>query len=262
VLFVLVISCVSLWGWPARYPRPDIILGIDLVVMAALGGIVSAHATVKPIEKLLYGSAFVVLGALGVRLVVQQSSDVARAERQLRDTLTSIAEEATGGDSFCYVDIRQWYGFKTSLRASLLQRGRYPLSNVDIRIVQIDDLAKHLAAGSLSQIERYFSLPFVRRGSFLKPLADYPVRPDEESRAFNVFMVARNGVFSESVRLRRVNGSWSEAKIVDASYYSGALGVVLEETDKNFPKDTLALDNDWNGRRKLKRLTIKEKDND
>ncbi len=33
------------------------------------------------------------------------------------------SEEVTGGDSFCYVDIREWGGVKDSVRAGLLQKG-------------------------------------------------------------------------------------------------------------------------------------------
>jgi hypothetical protein len=86
------------------------------------------------------------------------------------------------------------------------------------------------------------------------------VAPNEDSRAFNVFIVARNGRFTESVRLRRVNGVWNTAKIVDVSYYSGLQGVALEESDKDFPIETLTLDKDWIARKRLKRLTIKETD--
>lgn len=257
-LWLFAAFAVALWKWPARYPHPDIILGIDLLGMTVAGGIASAHAPVTRIGKFLFVSLFAVLGVIGVRLVIQQSDDTAQAERRLRETLTGIAEEVTGGDSFCYVEIRQWSGVNDSVRAVLLQKGRYPLSNVDIRIVQIEDFVKHLQTGSLSQIERYFSVPFVRRGSFLKPLTDYQVRSDEQSRAFNIFMVARNGVFTESIRLRRINGSWSTAKIVDASYYNGIAGIVLEEMDNNFPIDTLSSNSDWNNRKKLRRLTVKD----
>jgi len=81
---------------------------------------------------------------------------------------------------------------------------------------------------------------------------------DEQSRAFKVFIVARNGAITELVRLRRVNGSWNVARMVDASYYSGISGVVLEEIDKDFPIDALASDNDWNNMKTSERLTIKE----
>jgi len=260
-LVALVILCVVLWKWPQRYPNPDILLGSDVIAMAVLGGIVAVFVPQTQLGKLLYPSVFILLGVIGWRLTIQQADDTKQAEHRLNSTLTGIAEEVTGGDSFCYVDIRQWGGMKDSVRASLLQKGRYPLTNVDIRIVQIDDLLAHLQTPeTLSEIERNFSLPFVRRGSFIKPLSDYAVAPSEDSRAFNVFIVARNGRFTESVRLRRVNGAWNTAKIVDVSYYSGLQGVALEEADKDFPIETLTSDKDWIARKDLKRLTIKETD--
>jgi hypothetical protein len=255
-LLLLGFLCAALLKWPVRYSHSDIFLGIDLIVMAMLGGIATAHAPETNVGKFLFVSSFLVLGVVGVKLVIQQSNDTANAEQKLTDTLTGIAEEVTGGDSFCYVDIRQWGGLKDAVRAILLQKGRYPLTNVDVSIVQVDDFIHHL--GSLNEITRDFTFSFVRRGSFVRILTDYQVGPDEQSRAFNVTVVARNGRFSELVRLHRINGVWTTAKLVDASYYGGVTGVVLEEIDKGFPIDTLASDNDWTNIHKLKRLTIKE----
>lgn len=108
----------------------------------------------------------------------------------------------------------------------------------------------------MSDVERYFNIPFVRRGTFAQVLTDYQTLQTEMSRSFNVFMTARNGVFTESIRLRRVDGHWSIAKIVTASYYTKISGVVLQESDKNFPTTELDSDKDWSRLKKLKRLSI------
>lgn len=39
-------------------------------------------------------------------------------------------DEATGGDSFCYIDIREWNGLTGAVRAVLLQKGVNPVFNV------------------------------------------------------------------------------------------------------------------------------------
>jgi hypothetical protein len=165
-------------------------------------------------------------------------------------------DESTGGNSFCYIDIREWSGLSGAVRTVLSQKGRNPVFNVNIRIVQLDNLSANIAAGTMGAIERYFNIPFVRRGGMSQVITDYQTLPNEASRSFNVFMTARNGSFTESIRLRRVAGGWSSAKIVTASYYTKVTGVVLEESDKNFPAGTLDSDKDWLGLKNVKRLSI------
>jgi len=82
-----VCACALAWKWPAQYPRADIFLGADLVLMALLGVIVSSHAPAKLVHKAAYGCACVLLAVIGMKLVIQQSNDAAEADRQLRGTL-------------------------------------------------------------------------------------------------------------------------------------------------------------------------------
>ena len=94
-LCALFCACVIVWKLPSRYPQADICLGVDLVAMAMLGGIVSAHAPAKLLAKILYIIAFIVLAIIGFRLVNQQSSDTARASKEFQSTLSSIAASSS-----------------------------------------------------------------------------------------------------------------------------------------------------------------------
>ena len=60
--------------------------------MAMLGGIVSAHAPTTFTAKMGYGSTFVVLAVIGMKLVIQQSNEAAEADRAFRGTLEAVAK--------------------------------------------------------------------------------------------------------------------------------------------------------------------------
>src|SRR6476620_862560 len=62
----------------------DLLLGIVTAGLAALGGIVSAHAPTTKKHKMRYGVAFIALGVLSIVLIIVQSRDtsLARSESQ------------------------------------------------------------------------------------------------------------------------------------------------------------------------------------
>jgi hypothetical protein len=62
--------------------------------MAALGGIVSAHAPQNVKYKRLYAVAFIALGAVGLYFVVRQSKESAQAGAQLSTALSNLSDAA------------------------------------------------------------------------------------------------------------------------------------------------------------------------
>ena len=63
---------------------------------------------------------------------------------------------------------------------------------------------------------------------------------------------------TEHIRLRRIVTGWTVAIRVAASFYDKRSGIVLEEIDRDFPKEILQDDGDWKATDKLKRLKIQE----
>lgn len=74
--------------------RTDIVLGAIMLVMAVLGGIVSAHAPEKGWHKILYGCGFIVLGIAGMCFVVRQSNESAVANSNLNHSLDNLSESS------------------------------------------------------------------------------------------------------------------------------------------------------------------------
>ena len=162
----------------------------------------------------------------------------------------------TGGDSFCYVELRPFWG-PNVLEALLLEKGIDPVLNVEITVTDTDlvGLGADLSV-VLPKAQSRYSFPFVRAGSFATPLFQLTTPPSSQSKNYDVFIIARNGLFTERLRLRRVKNEWLSAKRVDASYYNKRHGLVLEEIDKGFPMEALDADSEWKAVDKLRRIKI------
>jgi hypothetical protein len=65
-----------------------------MLAMAVIGGIVSAHAPTKLWHKLLYASAFVLLGVIGMYLVIRQSNETAVASSELSHSIHDLSESS------------------------------------------------------------------------------------------------------------------------------------------------------------------------
>jgi hypothetical protein len=169
-------------------------------------------------------------------------------------------DESTGGDSFCYVNITTT---REGLIPMLVQKGAYPLFQVDLVITDQDaaDAALKVGAGAdINSFRHGFPrIDFLTRASLFHPLGVYSVKPTESYKHYLVEMYARNRGFTELLRVSRVKeGGWTKALIVSASYFTGVKGIVLEQVDGRFPRTVLDGDHDWQNFKKLKVLKVKE----
>jgi hypothetical protein len=138
--------------------------------------------------------------------LLRQGKELFNEERSSsRNTLA----EMTGGDSFAYLELREMGSSDgNTLRGDLLQKGSYPVFNVQVTVTDIDLFSQLITqpGQEYKRAQTTYSVPFVRRGTFSTPLFTARVGPTVKSRSYGVFIVARNGVFTESLRLRRVEG--------------------------------------------------------
>ena len=187
---------------------------------------------------------------------------ISENQRQFKATMSQsnkVLAENTGGESFCYVGIAG--EGPNQLVAFIVQMGRYPLFQVNGRIVDGDLFEALLkSGGDLDAASRGFStIDVLTRAPLWHPLATYPFPAEAESRSFNIFLYARNGAFTESVRVRRLKPvGFTMATIVVGSYFTNERGIVFEKVDKNFPREILETDKDWQNILKLKRIKILE----
>jgi hypothetical protein len=163
--------------------------------------------------------------------------------------------EATGGDSFCFVDMGP---IPEGLIAHLVQKGKYPVFDIRLNITDLNALDSGIksAAPSLLVGTRTFgTIDFMSRGLW-QPLGVYPVNPKEEYVRYNISIFARNGSFTELLRLKRLKeGGWTSALLVHASYDTKK-GIVLERVQRQFPVDLLEEDQDWKALKKSKVIKV------
>jgi hypothetical protein len=271
---------------------------IDLIaalVLATLTITITILARILATENPRYRSAFIVMGCVCVLCALwigfrnyQSQTEAARSQVTLQKNLAEIGrvqglntklqeqliesnatiaglakqniDEITGGDSFCYVEVREFALSGGLLQVYLSGKGKYAVSAEEIRIVDLDELDAN--PGSKAALGRQFSFPQpVRYTGSIKRLYDIKPPPEVVSKRFNIFIKARNGYFEGFVRLRRMNdGGWRVANRVRAGflYHKERSGIVLEEIDRGFPPDILRSDHDWKATDKEKRVKVRE----
>jgi hypothetical protein len=168
--------------------------------------------------------------------------------------------EVTGGESFCFVDMGS---IPEGLMANLVHKGKYALSDVRVSITDRNalDNARKSGASSFANATRSFPVvDFLGRASLFHPLGVYRIEPKEEHLRYDIAIEARNGSFTELLRLRKVrDGGWTAAMLVAASYVTTKKrGIVYENVQPQFPRELLKADEDWNSLKKLSVVKVAE----
>ena len=163
--------------------------------------------------------------------------------------------EATGGESFCFVDMGP---IPEGLMAHLVQKGKYPVFDVRLNITDLNALDAAIKSGAPSLLvgtRTFGTIDFLSRDVW-QPLGVYTVDPREEYARYNISIFARNGSFTQVLRLRRLKeGGWTSALLVHASYESKK-GIVFERIQRQFPMELLEKDQDWKALKKSKVIKV------
>jgi hypothetical protein len=155
----------------------------------------------------------------------------------------SAIDTATGGDSFCYVV----FGGDGSPGA-LVHGGQYPLSDVRMRIVDLDKFAR--AVNDSRGNGRPFTLADIQQAEQLVLMGNVPAKSsailpqtiftpalsEGQVLKFNLFFSAKNGFWEESVMIRRIDGKRRQALRVVRTI--GKQNKVLHESiDPLYPRN-------------------------
>jgi hypothetical protein len=158
----------------------------------------------------------------------------------------------TGGDSFLYLTFTTQPNSNDAM-LFLSHQGKYPVYDVSIQMSDQDEFDQRLQAlglkdntGSitrdqmieLSKSKATFNYAAVRPNTGLIVIETWQLPSDKDLVRYRFAIFTRNGIFSESLNLQRVNGSWVQALRVLRSMGSGKAGVlVYERVDPEFPRD-------------------------
>lgn len=186
--------------------------------------------------------AFAIVGAAGAFWSVMQG---ALWERELRKKSDEIAElnrrtaaSVTGGDSWCYLALDGQLDDGNSGTLVLVHQGEYPLYDVSIRIVDLDKFEQ--IKGNLSLQALAHSDTILNPGN-LSPnqasmLGAWEI--PEKGLRWNIFFAARNGFFTQRLRLLRVSGHWASATTVIRDALGKEPETLLEKISEDFPRNS------------------------
>jgi hypothetical protein len=147
-----------------------------------------------------------------------------------------IASPITGGGSFAYVVPTFFNPTHNSPMLTLVHRGEYPLYDLTVRIVDMATFDKMVRQNSSysdrlrEEVQSSISNIAPNQARMLKTvqLGSDPLR-------WNLFFSARNGFFTELLRVRRVGNEWKTALKVIRTPAASKEQTLLEKIDSGYP---------------------------
>jgi hypothetical protein len=166
---------------------------------------------------------------------------ITKSEAQFNTTIAGVSENVktvTGGDSVCWLMIVPRQGIIVAL-----QRGKYPLHDVTVRMTDLDKASKLYAAQPLTLDSFYAADTNFQVGDMAvsaSKILDTHFKVSGDKLSFNVFFSGLHGFWTQMLRLRLVNGGWVQATKVTRSM-TGKNGkpyekFVFQRIDKTFPR--------------------------
>lgn len=152
---------------------------------------------------------------------------------QLESKTNEMIGHISGGNSFPWLQIGQINHSSDTGVLVVIHEGEHPLYDVNAQIV---DLVKfEQIKQNLSLENRNFADTDIYVGNMIplhaRMLRQWKIESCPE-QSYNIFFTARNGSFTQLLRLKKINGTWISATIVKKNDE-----VLHEEVHENFPRD-------------------------
>jgi hypothetical protein len=173
--------------------------------------------------------------------LAEKSEEIAALNRELAAKSEEIARltkdnfaAVTGGDSFCYVALaaREDAAGPT---VTAVHQGKYPLYDVDLRITDLKRWSTP-PGKSAEQLIARFHLGTLAASTTVLVGRMPPLRGETER--FNLHFSARNGFWTQLVRLRKVDGTWKMATKVTRGPAPGQVSeqiLIPDRVENGFP---------------------------
>jgi hypothetical protein len=148
----------------------------------------------------------------------------------------SIARSITGGDSFAYLlPIFQKGSYNAPLLTAV-HHGDYPLYDLNARIVDLDKFEKMTAHEySFNEIQKNEQYRKIGNLAPSRSIMLGSVQINGTQLRWNIFFNARNGFFTEELRIVKVGDTWKIAIRVLNTPTSGEVKTLYEKVDDGFP---------------------------
>jgi hypothetical protein len=181
---------------------------------------------------ILFGALVTAIGALWAS---QQQAGFERNLRAKSDEIAGLNREIanliTGGESFCYMDIGSLDPDTNRGIPVIVQQGDHSIFDINARIVDLQEFRqiKGNTFEGFNKAQRTLQIGSLAKGTCL---AMSPLDlGDSPERDFNIFFIARNGQFTELLRLRKIDAKWARAIRVKRGSE-----LLFEKVDDDFPK--------------------------
>lgn len=215
-----------------------------------IGGIIAAWSSFRT-GKGEAGRLGILIGTvIGLTGVVLGDFQRQRFERllsaksnQLVEAYTKVVPSITGGDGFCYLNTKSVVGKSENLRKLMIHNtGDYPVYDIHVEIFDKDkytELAKRMS-GVDARLESGINMTLGNappHSSMIVP-EDWVMPEGLGVKSYTITISARNGIVTQELTLRKVNGEWREATRVTREK-EGQKIVLLEDAHPQFPRDQL-----------------------
>jgi hypothetical protein len=276
--FVLIIAAMLVVGyWHLHIPVP----GKAVAALAVTAAVMTVRSEMSGIEKFLWMGVLFAFLFIEVRSIDKDRDDnnnqQIEARRKLDENFSGVLKqnrdafnatmgkmnnladqahqnlcEIDGCDSFCYMVILP------PTMPVFIHVGKYPLSNVEAKVTDVmlfKDRVKRGATLSLTDDLLIKPGDIAANGSWAGFGVSVPFS-SLSKQDFNIDMTAKNGSWTELLRMRKIDGVWEQAIRVRVNVRPSNKNKrmtskqVLEQISKNFPVADLKADRDWSNSHK------------
>lgn len=162
--------------------------------------------------------------------------------KQLNTRILALSEEnkilakegissVTGGDGFAYVDILKGF-FPNAFSPAVATESPHPQYDLSIRF--FDEHKNHDVQIAQPLILNIATLPPGQ--SVINRIPAFDLEGKTDYAKFNLFISARNGSFTEELRLRKVGGEWYSAFRIFKDNTDGSRTLRLERAMPQYPR--------------------------
>ncbi len=152
----------------------------------------------------------------------------------LESKTTDMIGHISGGNSFPYFQIGNLDSNTNKGVLMVIPEGEHPQYDVSACIVDLQKFEK--VKSSLSFVNMEYSHTNIHIGNLTQTHAcmvqEWTVENDIE-QSYNIFFTARNGSFTQLMRLKKIDGNW----VVATKVKNNEDKILYEQIDYNYPKD-------------------------
>jgi hypothetical protein len=255
----------SVWGW---YPPVGVFIGI-LAFLGVLVPLLRDLGKIGKLERAFWTFVMFALVLLEIRSIyldrdahdkeqaaaraeqlrqfeaIAQRIDtsIAASQKQFDATMFGIKENIytiTGGKSFCYLMFAD-----NGTLPTFVHSGDYPLADVSARIVDMQKWNQMVANNPHPSMQEFLSSDINIQLGNLPVHTALPRAPiqlaGQTQSSFNIFYSARNGFWTQELRLRLIDGKWLTATRVtrmEIGTKDKTPKKLFGRIDKGFPRNS------------------------